>query len=87
MNKESKKVTVFNGHIKKERLIKMPCEENPDESDSVLCVEWVDLPEDVTLRILEESCDVLECSPFLGHISWLSCCLNELGKITICFLS
>jgi hypothetical protein len=77
---------VLDGHIKKERLIEMPCEKNPNESDSVLSVKWVNFPEHVSKRILEESCDVLECSPFLGHISRLSCCLNELVEIPICFL-
>lgn len=50
----------------------MPDKKNPDESDSVLSVEWLDFPVDVSSGVLEESGDVLESSPLLSHISWLS---------------
>ena len=51
----------------------MPDEEGPNESNSVLLVKGLDLPISVGKWILEESCDVLEGSPFLSVISGLSC--------------
>jgi hypothetical protein len=50
-------------------------------------VKWVDFPEEVTEGILVESGNILESSPFLGHISWLSCGSDKLSKITISLLS
>jgi len=61
----------------------VPDQKSPDESDSVLLVKWVYFPEDVGKWILVESCDVLESSPFLSHISWFSCWSNKLCEITI----
>ena len=51
----------------------MEDEEEPEETDSVLRVEGVHLPVNIAKGVLEESSDVLECSPLLGHVSWLSC--------------
>jgi hypothetical protein len=64
----------------------MEYKQHPNESNSVLGMEWLDFPMQVTQRILEESCEVLESSPFLSHISGLSCGKHELGKIAISFL-
>jgi len=65
----------------------MPDQKSPNESDSVLWVKWIDFPEDVTERILIESSDILESSPFLSHISGLSCGSNKLCEITISLFS
>jgi hypothetical protein len=61
-------------------------EENPCEPDSVLIVEGLKFPIEIAKWILVESSEVLESSPFLSHISWLSCGHYELMEITICFL-
>jgi len=50
----------------------MPDEKAPNESDSVLVVKWLNFPVDIAEWVLEESSDILECSPLLSHISWLS---------------
>lgn len=67
-------------------MVKMPDEEEPDESDSVLGMEGLHLPESVAKGILEESGDVLESSPFLGHISGLSCGCHKLSEVSISLL-
>lgn len=64
----------------------MPDEQHPGESDSVLGVQGVDFPEEVTEGVLEETSDVLKASPFLGHVSGLSCCVYELAEVAIGFL-
>jgi hypothetical protein len=65
----------------------MPDEEQPDESDSVLHYQGLHLPVSIGEGVLEESCDVLEGSPLLSHISGLSCRSHELGEVTIGLLS
>ncbi len=64
----------------------MPDQKHPDESNSVLGMEGVYLPEDITDGILEQSSDVLKSSPLLSHVSWLSCCVHKLSKVPISFL-
>lgn len=65
----------------------MPDKQEPDESDSVLHDKGLNLPVNIGEGILEESSDVLESSPLLGHISWLSSGSDELGEVTIGLLS
>lgn len=64
----------------------MPYKKAVNESDSVLSMQRFNFPVNITVWILEESGNVLECSPFLCHVSGLPCGLHELGKITISFL-
>jgi hypothetical protein len=61
----------------------MEDEEDPDESDSVGFVKRVHFPIDVGEWVLEESGDVLEGSPLLGHVSGLSSGSHELSEVTI----
>ena len=61
----------------------MEDEEEPEETDSVLSVEWVHLPVNIAEGVLEEPSNVLECSPLLGHITGLSCGKHKLVEITI----
>jgi len=61
----------------------MPDEENVDNSNSVLVSQSSNFPEGITEWVLEESGDVLECSPFLSHVSWLLGPSDELSEITI----
>ena len=65
----------------------MEAEEEPEEADSVLGVQGVHLPVNVGEGVLEESSDVLEGSPLLGHVTGLSCGHNELVEVTIGLLS
>ena len=64
-------------------LVEMPNQEHIDNSDSVLAGKLCNLPEGVAKWILKESGDVLECSPFLSHVSGLGGLSYELGEITI----
>lgn len=57
-------------------------EQQPGESDSVLSDQRVYFPVNVAKGVFEETSDVLESSPFLGHITRLSSVLNELTEIT-----
>jgi hypothetical protein len=61
--------------------------EEPEETDSVLSMERIHFPEDITEWVLPESSDVLEGSPLLCHVTRLSCGHNKLSEITICLLS
>lgn len=64
----------------------MEDEEEPEETDSVLRVEGVHLPVNIAEGVLEESSDVLECSPLLCHITGLSSGDDKLVEITISLL-
>jgi len=72
--------------IKHEGLVQVPDQEDVDNSNSVLVSQSSNFPEGVTEWVLEESGKVFECSPFLGHVSWLLGLSNELGVITISLL-
>jgi hypothetical protein len=65
------------------RLVQVPDKENVNDSNSVLVGKGSNFPEGITEWVLEESGDVLECSPFLSHISWLLGFSNEFSEITI----
>ena len=65
----------------------MEAKEEPEETDSVLGVEGVDLPVDIGEGVLKESSNVLEGSPLLCHVTGLSCGDNKLSEITISLLS
>jgi len=79
-------LTILDHDVQKERLVKVPDEKDPHESDSVLRVKRVNFPESITEGILEETSDVLKGSPLLCHVSGLSCCVHELAEVTIGFL-
>lgn len=61
----------------------MEDEEEPDETDTVLLHEGLDLPVEVTEGVLEEASNVLERSPLLGHIAGLSSGSHELAEVTV----
>ena len=64
----------------------MEDQQHPEETDAVLLVKGLYFPIEVSEWILEESSDVLECSPFLCHITRLSSCDNKLSEIAISLL-
>ena len=64
----------------------MEDQENPYEPDSVLRMKGLHFPVSIGEGVFEESCNVLESSPFLSHVSRFSSSLNEFSKISICFL-
>lgn len=65
----------------------MEDQQNPEETNAVLLMKRLNFPVEISKRIFEESSDVLECSPFLGHITGLSSCDNKLIEITVSLLS
>ena len=70
---------------KSEGLVKVPNKDNIKESNSVLALENGGLPEGVGEGIFVESSNVLEGSPFLGHVSGLLGLSHEFGKISVSF--
>ncbi len=50
-------------------------------------MKGLDFPIDIGEGVLKESCDVLEGSPFLGHVSRLPCRKKELIEVSISLLS
>ena len=65
----------------------MEDEQHPEETDAVLLVKRLNFPVEISEGILEESSDILERSPFLGHITGLSSCDNKLIEIAVSLLS
>ena len=61
----------------------MPGNHAPKESDPVLLVEWIDLPIQVTKRILCETSHVFEGSPSLCVVKRLLCIVDELAEVAI----
>ena len=76
-------LTVLDHDPEEEGLVEVEDEEEPEETDSVLRVEGVHLPVNIAKGVLEESSDVLECSPLLCHITGLSSGHHKLVEITI----
>ena len=71
--------------IENERLVEVEDQQDPENSDSILIGQVGDLPEGVAEWVLEESGNVFEGSPFLGHISSLLGLSNHFAEITVCF--
>lgn len=80
-------LTVLDHDPEEEGLVQMEDEEQPDEADAILLHEGLDFPVNITEGILEESSNVLECTPFLCHITGLSSCINKLVEVTVSFFS
>ena len=74
---------VFNHNEQQEGLVQMPNETYPDDTNSVLLVERVQLPVGVTNWIFVEASNVFECSPFLSVVSWFLGVQDELAKISV----
>ncbi len=64
----------------------MEDEQEPDEADTVLLLERLNFPIEIAEGVLEESCNILEGSPLLCHITRLSGCSNKLSEVTVGFL-
>ena len=79
-------LTVLDHNPEEEGLVQVEDQQQPDETDSVLLDQGLHFPVEITEGVLEETSDVLECSPLLCHIARLSCGSNELSKVTISLL-
>ena len=78
---------VFADDVEEEGLVEVVTHEHPDKSDSVVGAVGLGLPVSVSHRVLEESSDILEGSPSLGLVSRFLLGVNELGEVTVGFLS
>ena len=67
----------------KEGLVEMEDQNCIHEAETVLIVEWLNLPVSVSDWILEEASDVFEGPPFLWIVSWLFRCVDEFGQVSI----
>ena len=67
----------------KEGLVEMEDKNRIHKAETVLIVEWLNLPVSISEWILEESSNVFKGSPFLSIISWLFHRVDELSEITI----
>ena len=72
--------------VENERLVEVEDQQDPENSNSILIGQIGKLPEGVAESVLEESGNVFECSPFLGHISSLLGFSNHFAEVTVCFL-
>ena len=59
----------------------------PHESETVGLVKWGRLPVNVTNWVFKEARNILEGSPFLGHVLGLLLVLNKFSPVTISLLS
>ena len=71
--------------VEHKRLVQMPDQEYPAESDPILVGQSCDFPESISEWVFKESRDVLERSPLLGHVSGFACFGNELSEVTVGF--
>ena len=79
-------LTVLDHYPEEEGLVQVEDQEQPDETDAVLLNQGLNFPVKITEWVLEETRNVLECSPFLGHIARLPGGSNEFSEITISLL-
>ena len=75
----------FNHHCESKALVKMVEHEHPYETDSVLSMEWLSFPIQISNWIFIESSNILKRTPFLCLITGLLKVLNELTEVTVCF--
>ena len=62
----------------------MPGDHAPKEANTVLLVERIDLPVEVTEGILRETSHIFEGSPSLGIVERLLGVVDKLAKISVC---
>ena len=67
-------------------MIKMPDQENVDNSDSALVGKGCKFPEGIAEWVLEEPGNVLERTPSLSHISWLLSLIDKLHEVAVSLL-
>ena len=77
---------ILDHHPDEEGLVEVEDQEAVHESNTVLRMEYVNLPVGVSDWVLEEASNVFEGSPLLCIVSWLFHCVYELAEISICLL-
>ena len=66
-----------------EAAVKLGDKQEPCNSDSVLSVQWLHFPVNVSEQVFEQSDNVLEDSPFLSDVSGFLRLHCESGQVTI----
>jgi len=78
---------VLNHNVEEERRVKMIDNKDPQETNTVLAVERIDLPVSVGNWVLEEPRNVFKCAPLLSLITGLVSVGNKFVEVTISFTS
>ena len=74
---------VLHHGVEEEAAPQVEDDHTPKETHTVLSVEWLSLPVDVSKRIFEEACNVLERSPSLGVVTRFLRVVHELEEVAI----
>ena len=74
---------VLHHGVEEEAAPQMEDDHTPKETHAVLSVEWLSFPVDVSKRIFEEACNVLERSPSLGVVTRFLRVVHELEEVAI----
>ena len=74
---------VLDHNVEEEGRVEMVKHENPDDTDTVLSVERLNLPVHVAKGVLNEAGDVLESTHLLGFVTGLLHALDKLGEVTV----
>ena len=69
--------------VEHKRLVQMPDQEHPAESNPILVGQRGHLPESISEWVFKETRDVLEGSPFLSHVSWLTGFVYKFGEVAV----
>ena len=77
---------VLHHRVEQEAAPQMEDDHAPQETHTVLPVEWLHFPVDVADWIFEEACNVLERSPSLGVVARFLRVVHELEEVAISVL-
>ena len=78
---------VLDHNVEQEAAPAVEDDHAPEESNTILSVERLDLPVSIAEGVLEEASNVFECSPSLGLVSGLFGVVYELAEVSISVLS
>ena len=74
---------VFNHHKEEEGGVQVENKEHPHKANTVLRVERLKFPVNVTCGVLHEAGNVFECSPSLGVVTGLLRAGHEFSKVAV----
>ena len=74
---------ILDHHPDDEGLVEVEDQKAVHESNTVLGMEWVNLPVGISDWVLEEASDVFEGSPLLCIVSWFFHCVYKFAEITV----
>ena len=77
---------ILDQDVEDEGGVEMVAKEDPHEADTILGVQGLYFPVDVTHGVLEEASDILKSTESLGIIAGFLHVLHELSEVTVGFL-